>query len=133
MGSGGKQGALPGLTGFLEPRRRTGAHRSPEEMRAAYEKVLRDELGVDLNEFLRWHESEIEKTRHEMLEFGAKVDDGVRTPGDVSAMLHRVAGPADTVEEMFRRMEEYVAIAKEASRQGYVESSRRDMPGKAHA
>ncbi len=115
------RGRFPGSPGSSSRDAGPGAHRSPEEMRAAYEKVLRDELGVDLNELLRWHESEIEKTRHEMLEFGAKVDDGVRTPGDVSAMLHRVAGPADTVEEMFRRMEEYVAIAKEASRQGYVD------------
>jgi len=94
---------------------------SPDEMRAAYERILREEIGVDLSELLRWHESEIEKTRHEMLEFAAKVDDKVRTPGDVAAVLRSVAGPADTVEEMFRRMEQYVAIAKEASKQGYVD------------
>ena len=60
-------------------------------------------------------------TRHEMLEAAAQVDDGACTPGDVSEMLHRIAGPAETVEEMFRRMEEYVAVAKEASKQGYVD------------
>jgi hypothetical protein len=95
--------------------------RSPDELRAAYEKILREELGVDLGELLRWHESEIEKTRHEMLEFAAKVDDRVRTPEDVSEMLRTVAGPADNVEDMFRRMVEYVTIAKEASKQGYVD------------
>jgi hypothetical protein len=99
-----------------------GSSRSIEPLgQADYERILREELGVDLGELLRWHESEIELTRHEMLEAAAQVDDGARTPGDVSEMLHRIAGPAETVEEMFRRMEEYVAVAKEASKQGYVD------------
>ncbi|HHY76015.1 MAG TPA: DUF885 domain-containing protein [Firmicutes bacterium] len=94
---------------------------SEDERRAAYERVLREELGVELEELLRWHESEIERTRAEMLESAARLDGSVRTPGDVAALLLRVAGPADSVEEMFRRMEEYVAVAKKAAVDGYVD------------
>lgn len=87
----------------------------------AYERILRDELGVELDELLKWYESEIELTRHEMLEAAARVEAGVRTPAEVSELLYRLAGPADTVEEMFSRMERYVAAAREASMQGYVD------------
>ncbi|MGI6665971.1 MAG: DUF885 family protein [Bacillota bacterium] len=114
-------GRASGSASGAGPRDESLGNRSSDEARAAYERVLGEELGVQLSELLRWHESEIEATRQEMMEAAAKVDGSVRTPGDVSEMLLRVAGPAGTVEEMFRRMEEYVAVAKEASKQGYVD------------
>ena len=39
---------------------------------------------------------------------------------DVFKILDQYAGPCDTVEEMFSRMEKYVEIAKRATKDGFV-------------
>ena len=72
-----------------------------------------------LDELLRWHRSEMERTRAEVL----KSPDGCPSPNvrarcaRSSDALARYAGPCDSPEEMFQRMRGYLERAREAARE----------------
>ena len=88
----------------------------PEE----YRNLLKNELGVSLDEILSWHKEEMEKTRSEVFSIAAGLDIPEETPKtmqQVSDVLFRYAGPAGSAEEMFARANGYLkrtrAIAHE--------------------
>lgn len=86
-----------------------------------YRGILENELGVSLDELLDWHEKEIESTRREMIDTARSLNLGpIESLTDVFKILDEHAGPCDTVEEMFSRMEIYVETAKKATKDGYV-------------
>ena len=85
----------------------------PDE--AEYRSRLHDELGVELDDLLSWYETEIEKTRAEVLESAARairlagVDEAFPTTvGAANDLLWKYAGPCDTPEEMYARAETYL-------------------------
>ena len=83
-----------------------------------YRSVLHDTLGVELDELLAWHRQEIRKARDEVFEIASRLPIA-ETPGtirEVSAALNRYAGPCDTPEEMFARMQGYLDRAQAAAR-----------------
>ena len=84
-----------------------------------YRGVLHDTLGVELDELLKWHESEIEKTRGEVFEIAAKlpVAEKANSMRDVNAILNKYAGACDTPDEMFERMAGYLKRAQAAARE----------------
>ncbi len=87
-----------------------------------YRGILRNEVGVNLDEILAWHEAEIEKTRAEVFEIMSKInipDPMPRTMEEVNNILLKYAGPCDTPEEMFRRGNEYIKRTQAAA-QEYV-------------
>ena len=77
----------------------------------AYRTLLDKNLGVNLDELLAWHKEEIEKTRAEALAIGAQMpvdDPAPKTMLEVNELLLKYAGPCDTAEEMFARMDGYL-------------------------
>lgn len=86
----------------------------------AYRVVLRDELGVDLDEILRWHEDEVVYTREEVFRALSRINLGATpVPKDMAGVvdiLNRFAGPCDTPDEMFARMRSYLDRAQAAAR-----------------
>ena len=70
----------------------------------AYRSLLKNRLGVSLDELLAWHKEEIEKTRAEVFEIASKLELPEGTPKtmkEVSDVLFRYAGPCDSAEEMY--------------------------------
>jgi hypothetical protein len=88
-----------------------------------YRTILAEERGVSLDDLVRWHAEEVEKTRSEMFQIAASLRLGAEpTPTDVQgvvAVLNKYAGPAATPEEMFSRCRDYLARARVAIK-GYV-------------
>jgi len=88
-----------------------------------YRNILSEERGVSLDDLVRWHAEEVEKTRSEMFQIASDLKLGAEpTPTDVQgvvAVLHKYAGPAATAEEMFSRCRNYLARARAAIK-GYV-------------
>ena len=84
-----------------------------------YRGVLHDTLGVELDELLKWHASEIEKTRGDVFEIAAKlpIAEKANSMRDVNAILNKYAGACDTPEEMFERMAGYLKRAQAAARE----------------
>lgn len=82
-----------------------------------YRGVLHDTLGVELDELLNWHASEIEKTRGEVFEIASKlpIAEKATSMRDVNAILNKYAGACDTPEEMFERMAGYLKRAQAAA------------------
>jgi len=84
-----------------------------------YKRTLENTIGVKLDEILSWHEEENAKTRAEALEIARKIDipeaKSVRTMKDVSDILWKYAGPCDSPEEMFRRVNLYLKRARSAA------------------
>lgn len=79
----------------------------PEE----YRTLLRNSLGVELDELLAWHREEIEKTRAEAFQIAAGLDipePAPKTMGEVNDILFRYEPPCGSAEEMFRRSTEYL-------------------------
>ncbi|HOB30563.1 MAG TPA: DUF885 family protein [Bacillota bacterium] len=93
---------------------------SGEDPIEAYRRLLLDQFGVELDEILKWHEEEIEKTRSDMLEIANKIDvlgvPKANSPKDVVDILNQFQGPCDTPDEMFVRMRQYLDRAQEAAR-----------------
>lgn len=105
-----------------EPLDRQGNESLGENARLRYQTILRDELGVKLEELLDWHEREITATRAELLEAARQTGLGrVEELADAFGILKQHGGPCDSVEEMFARMKRYVADARAACRDGYVD------------
>ncbi len=86
----------------------------------AYRTILRDQLGVDLDELLKWHDDEVAATRDEVFEALSRINLGVTPrPKDMAGVvevLNRFAGPCDTPEEMFARMRSYLDRAQAEAR-----------------
>jgi len=84
-----------------------------------YRVILDKELGVSLDELLSWYEDEVEKTRAEFVETAANLNlpgHKVTGPLDAVEIMNKYAGPADSPEEMFDRLRNYLARAKKACR-----------------
>jgi len=83
-----------------------------------YRAVLNDELGVKLDDLREWSASEVEKTRSEALELASRLTGrNIVDMGEVTEILNKYAGPADTPDEMFRRTRDYMNRTREASRE----------------
>lgn len=85
-----------------------------------YRNILWNEIGVNLDEIISWHEDEINKTRAAALEIASKLnipDKKPTTMAEVNEVLLKYAGPCDTPEEMFRRANEYINRAKKAAKE----------------
>ncbi len=141
LGSGERAKLLAGLEGLAAKARawkseagqeasaraqEPGAAKEPSEsldaQRKSYERVLLEECGVSLSELLKWHEEEIAGTRAELIETATKTGlQPVKSQNDAFDILQKHGGPCDTVEEMFERMVGYVAAAKAATKDGYVD------------
>jgi hypothetical protein len=82
-----------------------------------YRSLLHNELGVELDELLSWHEAEIEKTREAVFAIAARLNipEKCKTMKDVNAVLLKYAGPAPTPDEMFRRGREYIKRTRAAA------------------
>ena len=79
----------------------------PEE----YRLLLKDQLGVSLEELLAWHREEIEKTRAEALSIAAALDIPEKTPEtmtEINDLLFRYGAPCETAEEMIARANGYL-------------------------
>lgn len=92
-----------------------GKHVPFEE--AYYRSVLNDTLGVSLDELLKWHAEEMERTRAEVFEIAGRlpIAEQPRTMREVNQVLARYAGPCDSCDEMFARMREYLKRARAAA------------------
>jgi len=85
-----------------------------------YRTLLHDNLGVELDELLAWHEEEIQKTRAEVFAIANALDIPENRPEDMNAVneiLLKYAGPCDTPDEMFERGREYLERAQTAARE----------------
>jgi hypothetical protein len=80
-----------------------------------YRNALRNNMGVDLDELLDWHEYENAKTRAESLALANKIKGPVKTTRDVGELLFKYAGPCDSPEEMFARVDVYLKRARAAA------------------
>lgn len=118
--------ALISVCAALDPLIRTGVSGSApadDESKCVpfteeyYRSVLHDQRGVELDELLRWYESEIERTRAEVFEIAARlpIPEKAATMRDVNAILNRYAGPCDSAEAMFVRMQGYLNRAQAAA------------------
>ncbi len=77
----------------------------------AYRSLLKNRMGVSLDELLEWHQAEMDKTRAAVFESVEKLDLPEGTPAtmeEISEMLFRHAGPAKSAEEMFERANAYL-------------------------
>ncbi len=86
---------------------------------AYYRGVLAGQLGVELDELLSWHRTEMERTRAEVFEIAGRLPIAAqpRTMQEVSEVLARYAGPCDSPDEMFRRTRGYLERARAAARE----------------
>jgi hypothetical protein len=86
-----------------------------------YRQLLEEELGVDLDELLRWHEQEVENTREEVFALVSHLNlsPSPKTMAEVAEVLNTHAGPCSSVEEMFERGRIYLDRARTGV-QGYV-------------
>ncbi len=93
---------------------------APGSLGPRYAEILDRELGVSLNDMLSWYDTEVQKTRAEMIEAAGKLNlagrKTPRTPSEVLAAIKEFAGPCDDAGEMFRRLRSYVARAQEGAR-----------------
>ena len=80
-----------------------------------YRQRLQNNVGVDLDEILKWYEDENEKTRAEVISIASKLDKKAKTTEDAIKLLFKFAGPCDSQEEMFARTNEYLIRARAAA------------------
>ncbi|MGI6357161.1 MAG: DUF885 family protein [Bacillota bacterium] len=89
--------------------------------RERYRMVLDQELGVSLDELLSWYDSEVDKTRAEMVEIAARVRPAgwpaIATPLAAVELMNTKAGPCDSPAEMFARLRQYLDRAQVACQQ----------------
>jgi hypothetical protein len=86
--------------------------------RDEYRSSLKNNVGVNLDELLEWHEAEVEKTRSEALTIANSLklaECPVKSMRAVSEILFKYAGPCETPEEMFRRADIYLKRAQAAA------------------
>lgn len=79
-----------------------------------YRALLQNELGIDLDELLRWHEQEVEKTRAGVFAIveGLDIpDEKPTTMAGVNELLLKYAGPYENAEVLFEKAQQYLDIA----------------------
>ena len=89
-----------------------------EHDRDDYRNSLKNNVGVNLDELLEWHEAEVEKTRGEALGIANSLklaEAPVKSVKSISGILFKYAGPCESPEEMFRRAEIYLKRARAAA------------------
>lgn len=68
---------------------------------ALYRTCLNDEFGIDLDELIAWHESEIDKTRNLMMNLASSIaQEEVKEPLRVKELLDEYAGAYDCPSKM---------------------------------
>ena len=80
-----------------------------------YRALLKNELGIELDELLSWYEAEVEKTRAGVFAIVDKLDLAEEKPttmAGVNAVLMKYAGPYENAEILFKKAQEYLDIAK---------------------
>ncbi len=86
-----------------------------------YRTLLRDELGIELDELLSWYDDEVESTREDVFQIASRINLGATPhPKDMAGVvevLNRFAGPAQSPDEMFERMRGYLVRAQKAARE----------------
>ncbi len=83
-----------------------------------YRNLLENELGVNLDEIISWHEEEVEKTRKEVFVIAHSLDipdEKPTTMQEVNNILNRYAGAYDDPKELMRKAEEYLERARQAT------------------
>lgn len=76
---------------------------------AQYRALLRDHLGVSLDELLAWEDDEPRKTREEVFRLAASIGDFVpETMTQVVRLLNHCAGPCTSPEEMLAKARGYL-------------------------
>ncbi len=87
----------------------------------AYRAILSEELGINLDELLAWHEDEVRSTREDVFKALNRINLGqASVPEDMAGVveiLNRFAGPCGTPAEMFARMRSYLDRAQRACRE----------------
>ncbi len=85
-----------------------------------YRRILKEELGVDLDHLLDWFEEEVARNRSETLEYASRLNLGARpsasTMEDVVSVLNEYAGPCTSAHEMFERFSAYLNRARQAAK-----------------
>ena len=85
-----------------------------------YRKLLRDTLGVDLDELLSWHEEEVDKTREECFEIASHLPFVQKLPHtmeEVDSILKKNSCTYSCAEEMFQKAQDYVNITRSVAHQ----------------
>ncbi len=85
--------------------------------RESYERLLRLQYGVELDELIAWGDTETDRTRAACFEIAAKLapqygEDIPTNMVQVNDLLNRYAGPCDTPEEMLSRAASYLKRTK---------------------
>lgn len=84
-----------------------------------YRKILKNELGIELDELLSWYESEVEKTRAEVFEIVNRLDipdEKPKTMEGVNAILNKYAGSFESPEILMKKAQEYLDRARDEAR-----------------
>jgi hypothetical protein len=85
-----------------------------------YRDLLNKVVGVDLDELLRWHEEEIQKTRESVFRIANNLkipDPAPKRMEDITHILNKYAGPCDTPEDMLDRGRDYLRRSKEGCKE----------------
>ena len=85
--------------------------------REAYERLLRYQYGVELDELISWGDTETDRTRNACFAIAAELAPRCGEPVPetmigVNDLLNRYAGPCETPEEMIRRAKGYLKRTK---------------------
>lgn len=84
-----------------------------------YRNLLHNELGVNLDTLLEWHEKEVEKTRAEVFEIVNKLDipdEKPTTMAGVNDILNKYAGSFESPEILMKKAQEYLDRAAAEAR-----------------
>ena len=84
-----------------------------------YRDLLHNELGVNLDTLVEWHEAEVEKTRAEVFEIVNKLDipdEKPTTMAGVNDLLNKYAGSFENPEILMKKAQEYLDRAAEEAR-----------------
>ena len=83
-----------------------------------YRNLLQNELGVNLDALLSWHEEEVEKTRAEVFDIVSRLSIPTEKPTTmegVNDILNTYAGSFESPEILMEKAKEYLDRAKEAA------------------
>ena len=84
-----------------------------------YRDLLHNELGVNLDTLIEWHEQEVEKTRAEVFEIVNKLDipdEKPTTMAGVNDLLNKYAGSFENPDILMKKAQEYLDRAAENAR-----------------
>lgn len=106
---------------LAKPAEQSGGNASLQLDEGYYRHLLLEQLGVELDELVQWHQAEVEKNREEVFAIAASLDipEKAATMEGVAAVLAKYAGCCATPDEMFARGREYLERARRGA-EGYV-------------